>query len=281
ESLKAYIIAKNNLEVRKWLEIQKKREGALDEMGIRPNKDVWVNVPAGEEIPWLVEQIEPDTQYLLVGEEHGFREIQNAVGDLLVSLRRQMPEREIILFTEFWPEGLSTLEDDFYDENFVLTPAYIKQVRRGSQYTKLISSREELKELPIVGLEPSFVAEPGSSGRFVEKYNMSIEKFEKTGLWATLEGVRLRNRAWLQTIRTYRQKYPNALFVVYAGSGHLSYDMPYSLGIALSEKGKTFVTEFAYSAGDRFLDLCPVVHCKNEDMARLVGYDVRIRMRDE
>ncbi len=43
----------------------------------------------------------------------------------------------------------------------------------------------------------------------------------------------MRNRFWLGQIETVRHKNPNAVLIVYAGSEHLSYYAPFSVGVRL------------------------------------------------
>ncbi|MBR4591745.1 MAG: hypothetical protein IKO35_00875 [Elusimicrobiaceae bacterium] len=284
-----YMATKNNLEIRQLLQQAKDRLqvlAAMSSAGVLDGAFLEDVPPVGEEIPWLIEQIPADTQYLLLGEEHYYESIKSSVANTLALLRQQMPQREIILFTEFLPNTYTTSRGIKIPKN---TDPSIKEFEKlhsefttsdGITYmTKVVFQAEEL-EIPIVGLEPTYVGY--TDGKFNARlYDLETETSFRESLWATPEGIRLRNRDWLRTIQNYRRRHPKALFVVYAGAGHLGYDMPYSVGEALVEKGKTFMVEFVKTKrrhdGNVFLpDGQHVLHCATKDLARLMGFDVRI-----
>ena len=85
------------------------------------------------------------------------------------------------------------------------------------------------------GLEPGFVFHNHSNLLLTDEVEReTLWPDFRRRVWSSWEGVRLRNQAWLKTIRTFREKYPDALFIVYAGVGHVLYSETYSLGNALA-----------------------------------------------
>lgn len=222
--------------------------------------------PQEQDMAWLAHQITDNTKYLLIGEMHE-REIKYQVSDLLDELRRQHPTREIFLFTEF----LSS--DQIGNHSFTSS----QQIR-------------------VVGLEPAFVLE----NRRKELQYKTVSTDKKTlsislsqNVWESLEGIRLRNAQWLAIIQGYRRHHPQALFIVYAGARHLSYNEPYSIGRILAgpttftaalfptsvkQNGKiTLLTsDFDELTRGEFLDR--VLQFQDDQLSKLAGFDVRLRI---
>ncbi len=53
-----------------------------------------------EDMAWLAGQLPNDLDYLFVGEIHFYPEIKTSIADLVGQVRKQFPNREIMLFTE-------------------------------------------------------------------------------------------------------------------------------------------------------------------------------------
>ena len=101
-------------------------------------------------------------------------------------------------------------------------------------------------------------------------------------LWRTLGGVYLRNIYWRKIIEETREKYPDALFIIHAGAGHVNYTAPYTVARFFKPE-ETFVLEVSSRDGGLFhaytkggFDIEPILGWRDKDLARLVGYDVRI-----
>lgn len=228
----------------------------------------------------LAQQIPPETQYILLGEAHEPVVLDTAIR-FLTQLRAQQPEREIILLTEFLPEGTFL---EAAGENWSKKP--IMPDGKIHQYQQIftVASRENM---PVIGLEPSFVEE--------NKHVLCGDSERKNfcNLWKTLEGTALRNERWLPIIRQQRQEHPNALFVIYAGAMHLAYRAPYSIGDALPPK-QTFTAlllpyRLVKNQLDNLVSISPYdALCLERDIpasrfitfdkpyAKQVGFDARI-----
>ena len=168
-----------------------------------------------EWIPWLVQQIPPQTQYLFIGEEHGYSEIHSATIQLLQGLRATYPERSIMLFTEFLPENLQWSAQT----NIKSLPPY---------YVKLTPIWNEAlaQHIAVIGLEPACATHEECKVRITYPSSYFTRRMS---VWATLEGVRLRNERWVSTLAKYRAQFPDALFVVHSGFDHCMYNRPFAL----------------------------------------------------
>lgn len=212
-----------------------------------------VRVPQEQAMARLALQVPADTQYLLVGETHTDF-IRDYVGQLISQLRATNPQREIILLTEF---------------------AQDSPVKYLSERYAPVWDAAQAARIPIVGLEPEFVeynqfvCARGSSGAFT--------------FWATLEGIALRNRHWADIIARYRKQFPDALFIVHAGSGHLGYMEPYSLAkqfngahpfVVLLE-GPTQPSDFDIMSNGAFPDR--VLRFTDKKLSRIAGFDIQLR----
>ena len=135
---------------------------------------------------------------MLIGEERGSQQVTETITKLLKEIRAAHPDdsQRIILFSESYPEGFRF---DFMDESTALLDRLEDPILR---------TAGDL-EIPVIGLEPQFVTS------------------HPVGADVKIEGIRLRHERWLKTIRDYRERYPDALFIVQAGRGHISYYEPY------------------------------------------------------
>ena len=239
-------------------------------------------------IPWLTEQIPARTTTLFVGEMHGFKEIHQSVEMLLISLHEQNPNREIILFTEFLPKDFQWSED--VRPSSLALPVYAPIWQQAAR-----------KGIPVIGLE-----EEVSFYDFCDVEGIDPQGNVKViSQWAHLEGVRLRNEAWVRTLEKYRAQDPEALFVVYSGAAHSMYNFPFTLSTALT-KEVPFVATFYpetvfYLATNNWLisslenafipleeplermthpDAFPqqTIHFQDPHLAKLAGFNVRVKL---
>ena len=229
---------------------------------------------APELINAVAEQVTPDTQYLLLGEIHEMY-IRPYVSRLITRVRARYPEREIIFLTEFLPEGPRKESDWMY---------------RPDHLAAVFATASKLN-MPVIGLEPNFVRR--------NEYVLLANVFKKDGigLWASLEGVAVRNERWLQTIRKQREEHPHALFIIYAGTGHLAYDKPYSIGKILAgphtqtallfptnilEKmpGLSYASLFDELCVQQGLDIKPFVQFNDKAHALQAGFDMRLFLEE-
>ncbi len=216
-----------------------------------------------EDVNWLMEQIPQNTSYLLLGEHHYTPQILPTVSTLIRTLRQQQPERKIFLFTEFIYHTNHLVVNDFYKE----------------MLTDLASDKN--LNVPVIGLETELadtkVSVVGTNGTFIKSAD----------LWATPEGLRIRNNYWLKILKKYRTEFPDALFIVYGGIGHLGYIYPYSISNLFPEK-KTFVISFTPGRYTTDFDQLTkkkfyperILQFNDSKLSRLAGFDVQLRMPD-
>ena len=189
-------------------------------------------------IRFVVKQLSPDISTILLGEEHFFPHVQDAVARFLHALYMKYPKRKIIVLTEFLPE------------NFVWGK---NQPRSGLEapgecvpYPKLweIVTNHHME---IIGMEPLPIY-PYIESRVLE-FTTEIKPeqigdldedalWEAAGFTGQLSGMKYRNEQFVKTIQAYREKYPDALLVVYAGSAHVGYNDPFALADALPKENK-------------------------------------------
>lgn len=224
--------------------------------------------PQQQYMKLLARQIPPDTQYLLLGEYHE-EFIGEYVARLLPQLRNNNPNREIILLTEF-------LSDKAHQPLTWLLSPHLS-----------VFSTAQAEQIPLIGLEAPFVTR-NKQVTFLAGKDQPAQR-----LWASLEGMAIRNNYWLEIIRKQRQEHPDALFIIYAGAAHLAYNKPDSLGAALSGE-KTFTalllpenifdlsnnllrytSPYDYLCLRNDLPLRPFIRFE-QTQARQVGFDARL-----
>ena len=277
QHLPNYFLAKNNLETVKWMPIlERSRQAILNHLDLLRQNTTPITHAPSEDMAWLAKQVTDKTSYLLLGEmKHSSPLTSGKVVQLMHELRLTQPqERPIFLFTEFLHEG--QLWGNLDMEDIV--------------YEEYISVWENIAEekISIIGLEPSFVAEYEP---FLQYEQIGEHVLTGDVIWTSIEGVRLRNQYWKKTLEQYRAQYPEALFVVYAGAGHLEYTAPYSLGRTFSnehilnvvldpvQNGEiTKIGIFETAVNGSFPDR--VLQFTDKPLARLAGFDVRILLEE-
>ncbi len=280
EQVPSYFLARHNLELRKWLpKFEAKRQAIWINMPAFEKAKNCINHPQEQDMTWLADQITPDIKYFFVGEEHEAI-IGEQLPDLFRALRRNnRKKRKIFLFTEFL---LSGQEWQRNKQNVPLHP--------GKKFLWDSAVREKIT---VVGLDPSFTyaAEPFLKERSMNEGGRIVPG---SSIWGSIEGVRIRNQYWENVLREYRKQYPDALFVIYAGTGHVEYGNPYSLGDRFAGP-ETFVAllfpEYYLQEGryatnltsifdawtnGSFLDR--VLQFNDRELSRLAGFDARIRI---
>ncbi|MBP5616688.1 MAG: hypothetical protein J6X06_02705 [Elusimicrobiaceae bacterium] len=236
---------------------------------------------------WMSQQIPEQTSMLFIGEEHGYYEIRKQVSELLTLLRKKYPNREIMLFTEFLTEDFQWSEHavDPYDPRNLYVPIWQNALKNN---------------IPVIGLEPLFVLE--NRGEVTIKAPNG--KTRDINQWIQREGIRLRNERWKQTLQRYRAQHPDALFVVYSGTGHSLYYYPFSLSQQFPAE-HVFVTalypdKHSTIQSNGFLKIAkessesfqgplerltngvefpqPVLHFKDPALSNLVGFNIRFKV---
>lgn len=246
-------------------------------------------VQPDDPIDWLAQHIPAQTTLIHIGELHNIKETYQAVMHFLDALRQQNPAKPIVLLTEFLPENFRwtyTTPDKLLD-----LPEYAPIWRRAAQ-----------NNIPVIGLDPSFTF----YDRCNVAFHLSDDITHVSSQWTHLEGVRLRNERWAKVIQSYRAENPDALFVVYDGAAHSLYNHPFALPAQLPGEQSFVVALFPHEIVEadpqsRFASLVenvrlvrfkeplefilpqaqftqPLVYLPDPHLARLAGFDVRIRL---
>lgn len=237
---------------------------------------------APEEIaPWLARQLPDDLLYLLLGEYHLCPEVQPQIAEIVSSVGKRFQNRQIILFTEFLMDG------KIWDEASAEPP------EMDSSKYRIVWTTAQTCHIPSIGLEPAFEAANDTRLYYRSPHSKSWwAASRQQNVWASLEGVRLRNEKWLKTLQEYRHLYPEALFIVYAGAAHVAYNEPYSIGVTLGGpktrvisiypnyslvEETTLSTPFDKITEGRFANI-PVLNFTNQKLSRLAGFDYSIKV---
>lgn len=165
-------------------------------------------------VPWIAQQIPTNTSLLFVGEVHGYETIHLTTASLLKELRAMYPQKRIILFSEFLPDTQASLE-----------PVSEQQISSHLRRYMPVWQAAYQQDIQVVGLEKEYVIKDTCYASVLNQKG----KYRYLNMWATLEGVRLRNEHWTQLLQNYRAQYPDALFVVYSGAAHSLYNYPFTL----------------------------------------------------
>ncbi len=288
-----YLAARNNVLVRNELRraqaLQYELEQALPAFEQAAAQMPQPPTDISQIITQVASQISPTVQYIFVGEEHGYADIRQGVTTFVTALRAQYPQRPLFLFTEFlpaqesWPVGNS--RHSVPDYLHVYFPIW-------QQVTQ--------QQIPVIGLEPAYAVMDQCR---VKLGNVSVFCSKKS-VWETLEGVRLRNEAWQQLLDNYRTRFPQALFIIYTGADHCMYNRPFALPNHYAP-GSSFVLTLHPASrteyhSDGFLKIAhevqvpargplerlaqqdkfpqPVLQWKDPDLARICGFDVRLKV---
>ena len=268
EQLTNYFLAQNNRQISKQLPFYQRYLQEIDEHieDFFRNKQE-ITHPQSQDMAWLAMQISPEISNLLIAEIHGFPEVAFNVANLLLKLKQLQPQRKMFVFTEFLPEGKIWGDPELRPRLRKYIPAWLIAAAR---------------DIPVIGLEPQFVE---------DNLDLTLSAFAQGEIvWASPEALRLRNERWLTLIRSYREKYPDALFVIYAGEAHITYSRPNSLGKKLAGP-TTFVAGIYPEEGERLLYTSSFDQVTNNTFAgervlkftdpkliRLAGFDAQIKV---
>lgn len=169
---------------------------------------------------------------VFLGEAHFLAQIQQSVGELLWEIKKQNPNRRIVLLTEFFP--------------LPAAPA----ARQGASYFSYYRQPKggELQSLsPDLSQVKLYYAENLFSFLLKKKFEIyPLEDISQCNLLIRAQGicpdmrgatsmlaVAERNKSWARIIETkmaeIRKTDPDALFIVYAGMMHTSWIIPYAM----------------------------------------------------
>lgn len=237
---------------------------------------------------WLAQTLPDNTLDFFMGEIHGHPEIRQAVSETITYLHQRFPTRPIFLFTEFLPSQHQWNNQTSPQEIPAFLSSYFPIWERATQ-----------QHIPVIGLEPDFAL---PSKALMHHIGPDRRIFWQS-IWASLEGVRLRNAHFAKILEQYRQNYPTALFIIYTGAAHVFYNYPFSLS-AKREKGSTFVATFHPNVSERmnyskriaeqeittqtgplekFAPLIafpqPVLYWEDNDLIQTSGFNVRLKIK--
>ena len=166
---------------------------------------------------------------ILLGEMHYVKSIQNAVQDLVLELHRLQPERRIVVFTEFvdLPEHTAAPSAtlDTYFRNLADEP--LEKLGDEDLYLRVEYAQPLLAALVRNGVEV-YALEDRTLCDLIRREESPLPSEKNTA-----RAIMYRNQTWARVMQRkmaeIRRTDPDALFIVYAGMGHTSWLVPYSM----------------------------------------------------
>ena len=224
QQVESYLVSRNNRAISQELKhLADHSEKIADNMATFRQEANLCEQPT-QQIPWLLNRIDSNINYLFVGELHHAPEVRLAMSQLLQGLQQKFPRREIIVLTEFLPNDISTQE--VWEAAFQ-QPTLEDRMELLGEFENLGEERLSGgvwgtlrdRQIQVVGLEPNFVWENAQATLVPQDPSDT----PNLNLWWTDEGDRIRHEHWMRRILTWRQQHPDSLFVIYGGAGHFSY----------------------------------------------------------
>ncbi len=236
-----YLIRQENRLVAQEMERQKNHVWPQLGSNIKQLEQAAANTPqVADPLHYVVQHLSPSVNTLFVGELHGYPEIKQAMNRLLVQLRRQQPNRPIILFTEFLPKDFVWKEKN---SSFKWQPGCRKVGLENNDFLAVWKQAQELN-IPTVGLEPMrSCLDRRLCSFFLSVFN---EDISPRSFNISSSGIKYRNEKFVETLQQYRENNPEALFVVYAGTSHVEYHK-FSSVAAQFKPQETFVLSLSPS----------------------------------
>ena len=181
-------------------------------------KDVFVKDASHNAVHQLAHLLRHE-KLIMLGEFHYRVEVQQTVAELVSQLKKQNPNRRVVLFTEFLDLPLagrqavnSTIETYYRrTEDSSFEPLSLERSKKkmyaAKAFQKLLHANVEVYPLE----DRTYLQLVKASG----------------GIVPSMRGSDYRNKSWARIITKkmaeIRQTDPDALFVVYAGNGHTSW----------------------------------------------------------
>ncbi len=226
----------------------------------------------------LLQSIPSGTKYILVGEEHNYSQIQVFLARFLQKYKQQYPHQKVFLLTEFLPTG----------KNKTALLQHMKKADGGYGY---LLNRASSWGITVKGLEARYVFFNDAKAVLDSR----VPDESTVDLWTVPESMHLRNRYWLSQIQQLREQYPDAVFIIYAGAEHVSYNTPFNLTKALPQEelfvAHLFSSKPTNNEARDLLDflgedkypfyLEEILAWKDESMRRLAGFDMRLLINEK
>ena len=162
---------------------------------------------------------------IMLGEFHYLDELQAAVADLVIKLKQQNPSRRVVLFTEFMTLPRTrlpinqTADTYFRRVDSPNVPEVDSWQVKEKHYAKKAFLQMLAKQVEVYPLED-----------FEQFKLLQVETQDHMN---SLLSLVHRNKTWARVMENkmaeIRKTDPDALFIVYAGKGHTSWLLPYSL----------------------------------------------------
>lgn len=235
KQLSRYFLAQNNRETIRKVKLESKNQSWMHFL-IPQLQQIQIehSHPSFEDMHWLSEQVPLDTDYLLLGEQHLFEPIQESFTVLLPFLQKRFKGRPIVLLTEALPmECVQTELPDGIPLSYTAPLTYVQFLQTAEQLGIVVN-----------GLEPP--------AYYMLKNDVVTSSKISSTMWSMPEGIRIRNKAWLEEINRLRKANSNALFIIHGGMAHFDYTNMHSVGKVLKNKGNTYLVSFlpGYTAKD-------------------------------
>lgn len=163
---------------------------------------------------------------IFIGEIHHIDSVQDSITKLIVALKKRQPNRKIVLFSEFinLPARENRSPRDLATYYRRITQADLAPITEAEGY-KIDYAPFLFFEMLYNNIEVC----PLEDSAQLKMFDEASQSDENISVFTTVE----RNKTWARVIEAkmaqVRKTDPDALFVVYAGMGHTSWIMPYSL----------------------------------------------------
>lgn len=227
---RAYLIARENrLYVRETKRLFQEKIPQLEENLPRLREGIYTHMPE-DPVHFVVQAIPKQVNTIGIGEAHGFENMHKFMVRFLPELRKERPNREIFLLTEFASR----------EKKYSAGSLDGKDAKRNE-----IWQAADENNIQIVGLEPKEI---------LQDYNeLSVQRGENAYVIVSVQGkpmelafagsanaIQWRNEIFLQTIQEHQAQHPDAIFIIYTGSTHINTRAPFAVTLPLDPK-KTFV----------------------------------------
>lgn len=162
----------------------------------------------------LAEYIPAHAKYVFLGEYHHYPALRETLQQTVVQYRRLHPDKQVLVFSEF------------------IQDAY-PHFKKPNTVTRFYADGFYRENLPVAGLleEPPLQLYSVSDGLGQDPQE-------------TLLGMKTRNEHWRDMLLRWRQQYPDAVFFIHAGNGHVGYHEPFAVSLDFPA-GETFVLQFS------------------------------------
>lgn len=182
---------------------------------------------------------------IMLGEGHYRLEVQQAVGDLILELKKQNPNRRIVVFSEFvrlpvaGADVVNQTAETYYrrvDES--TSPRLSPEQAQQKRYAQNVLRRLVRAQVEVYPLEDVVLIDLLNAAN--RQKPMLLQVANRNKIWARVMEYRMEQ---------IRKTDPDALFVVYAGWGHISRLRQYTLSSFFAPE-KPVTVEFQF---DQFL----------------------------